>query len=170
VVALAILTPGAAHAQTLQLRPLLLTTSQAIKATGFTGTLTPGTPLETRCGRQPQTKAPYCSHVWESIGAKAHPTISTVASFASAVAARAFIQGEAGRAERAGTIVEKSATRLVYFVTGLPDIGTAAVAQQSTGSTYTYAWCTSAASEPTAPAVQCAKDLLAAQTKKAISG
>ena len=152
---------------TSQLRPLVLTTAQAGQATGFDGVMTPGVPTSFKCGRQPDNHANYCSRIWDSTSGKAHPTISTVASFASAKAARAQIVAETGHGTKAGTIVSSSATQVVYFVTDLPGIGTAAIAQQAMGSAYAYAWCSSATTEPTGPAVQCAKDLLAAQVTKA---
>ena len=149
-----------------ELRPLVVTTSQAQLATGFVGTLSPGTPTAFKCGVQPDSHANFCSRIWDSSSPSAHPTISTVASFTSAGAARAQIRAESGRGADAGTIVEKSAVRLVYYVTGLPGVGTAAIAQQAIGSTYAYAWCSSAATEPTGPAVKCAQDLLAAQVAR----
>ena len=152
---------------TAELRPLVLTTAQAQQASGLGGALRPGTPAEYKCGRQPDNHARYCSHIWDSPSAAAHPTISTVASFSSAKAARTQIVAETRNGTRAGTVVSSSATQVVYFVTGLPGIGTAAIAQQAMGSTYAYAWCSSATTEPTGPAVQCAKDLLAAQVTKA---
>lgn len=152
-----------------ELRPLVLTTSQALKATGFDGTLTAGVPTGFKCGVQPDNHVRYCSRIWDSTSRTAHPSISTVASFATAGAAQAQILAEAGRAKQAGTVVKQSATYLLYYVTGLPDLGTAAIAQQAIGSTYAYAWCSSAATEPTDPAVQCAAKLLAGQVAKARS-
>jgi len=152
---------------TTELRPLVLTTAEAQRASGFEGMLRPGTPVEYKCGRQPDNRANFCSRIWDSTSGKAHPTISTVASFSSAKAARAQIVTETRNGTRAGTVVSSSATQVVYFVTGLPGIGTAAIAQQAMGSTYAYAWCSSATTEPTGQAVQCAKDLLAAQVSKA---
>jgi hypothetical protein len=161
---------GAGQLSTAQLRPLVLTTAGARHATGFVGTMRPGTPVEFKCGRQPDNHAQFCSHIWDSPSEFAHPTISTVASFATAKAAQAQIRAEAARAKQAGTIVSNSKSQLVYFVSNLPGVGTAAIAQQALGSTYAYAWCSSASTEPTGPAVQCARDLLAAQATRARAG
>lgn len=149
-----------------ELRPLVLTTSQAKQATGFVGTLTQRETDGFRCGRQKQTKAPYCSRIWESPLETAHPSIATVASYATPQAARAQILAQAGEAQRAGTIVERSGTLLVYYATNVPYVGTAAIAQQAIGANYAYAWCSSSALQPTGPAVKCAQDLLAAQVAR----
>ena len=154
---------------TTELRPLVLTTAQAIAATGFDGTLTAGASSGFKCGRQPDNHARYCSRIWDSSSGRAHPSISTVASFATAAAARAQISAEAGRVEHVGTVVKHSASYLLYFVPNLPGVGIAAIAQQAMGTDYAYAWCSSASSEPTALATECAANLLAAQVAKARS-
>ena len=152
---------------TAELRPLVLTTPQARQATGFGGDLSPGTPAAFKCGRQPDNQATFCSRIWNSTSQAAHPTISTVASFASAGKAQAQILDEAGRAKQVGTIVKQSPTYLLYSLEGPPDLGRVAVAQQSVGSTYLYAWCTSAPSGPMSAGATCAADLLKAQGAKA---
>ena len=155
---------------TTELRPLVLTTAQAMSATGFEGTLIQFKPRGFRCGYQEQTKAPYCSRIWSSPGDVAHPSITTVAAYGTPQQARAQIASEAARAGQAGTVLESSPTLLVYVVTIEGEVGNAAIAQRAVGSLYAYAWCGSAASEPTEPAVQCARDLLGAQVAKARSG
>jgi hypothetical protein len=168
-------TAPAAHAlparqlTTAEQRPLVLTTSQAQKATGFAGTLAPGVPTAFKCGVQPDNHARFCSRIWDSTSNTAHPVISTVASFASAAAARAQILSESGNAKQVGTVVKQSATYLLFSFEGPPDVGSAAIAQQAIGSTYAYAWCGSAPGEPSGLVATCAANLLAAQVAKARS-